>query len=119
MDLQFPHLLAQAAGSPFGSWTFLLYMGGLFLIMYFVMIRPQQRQAKEHRTLLQTLKKGDDVVTQSGIVGKVYAVMDKLVVVEIANGVRVKVLKTAIQARGVVPEETAPAKADETKKEEK
>lgn len=113
----FSHLLAQAA-SPFGGYTFLLYMAGLFVIMYFVMIRPQQKQAKEHRTLLQSLKKGDDVVTQSGIVGKVYAVMDKVVVVEIASGVRVKILKTAIQARGALAEEAAPAKTEE-KKEEK
>jgi len=110
-----PLVLAQAAGgSPLVT---VGYIAVLFVIMYFLLIRPQQKQAKEHRALMQALKKGDEVVLQSGILGTIHTVMDKLVVVEIANGVRVRVLKTSIQGRGVVPEDAA-AKG-EVKKEEK
>jgi preprotein translocase subunit YajC len=109
-----PLLLAQAGGSPLIT---VGYIAVLFLIMYFLLIRPQQKQAKEHRLLLQSLKKGDDVVLQSGILGTVHTVMDKLVVVEVANGVRLRVLKSAVQTRGAVPEETV-GKSD-VKKEEK
>jgi preprotein translocase subunit YajC len=93
-------------------------MGLLFAIMYFVMIRPQQKQAREQRALLSALKKGDDVVTQSGLLGKIYAVTEKIVTLEIANGVRVRVLKTSIQGRTNLSEEAASTKAEE-KKEEK
>ena len=118
METHFPVLFAQA--SPFGGsgWTFVLYLGGLFAIMYFILIRPQSKQAKEHRDLLQTLKKGDDVVTQAGLLGKIHAVQDKVVVVEIASGVRVRVLKSSVQAKATIAEEAAPAKGEE-KKEEK
>ena len=118
METLFPTLLAQS--SPFGgsSWTFVLYMGGLFAIMYFILIRPQSKQAKQHRELLTTLKKGDDVVTQSGLIGKIYAVQDKVIVLEIASGVRVRVLKSSVQGKAAIAEESAPVKAEE-KKEEK
>jgi preprotein translocase subunit YajC len=95
-------------------------IGGLFAILYFVMIRPQQKQMKEHRDLIAALKKGDEVVTQGGIFGKIYAVTDKVVTLEIANGVRVRILKSSVQGRSNLGDEasTAPAKAEE-KKEEK
>ena len=97
----------------------LLFIGGLFAIMYFVMIRPQQKQLKAQQALIGSLKKGDDVVTQSGFLGKIYAVTDKIVTLEIANGVRVRVLKSSISAR-TGGEEEVPAKAGiEEKKEEK
>lgn len=112
-------LLAQTQSGPFGGTLgMVLWMGGLFAIMYFVLLRPQQKQAKEHRELIQTLKKGDEVVTQSGLLGKIYAVMDKVVVLEIANGVRVRVLKTSVQGRAAIADEPAAAKTEE-KKEEK
>ena len=101
----------------------LLFFVALFAIMYFVLIRPQQKAAKEHSTLLASLKKGDDVVTQGGILGKVYAVAEKAVTVEVANGVRIRVLKTSIQARGGVSDEPAKTEQlksdDAAKKEEK
>ena len=112
-----PFLFAQAApgSSPY---SMVLMIGALFAIMYFVMIRPQQKQAREHRDLLSALKKGDDVVTQGRMFGKIHAVTDKIVTLEIANGVRVRVLKTSIQGKANLTEESAPAKAEE-KKEEK
>lgn len=118
MEMHFPTVLAQ---SPFGGsgWTFVLYMGGLFAIMYFILIRPQSKQAKEHRDLLTTLKKGDDVVTQAGLLGKIYAVQDKIVVLEIANGVRVKVLKSTVQGKTALTDDAAVVAKGEEKKEEK
>lgn len=111
-----PSLLAQSAGG--GPLITVGYIAALFAIMYFLLISPQQKQAREHRELMQGLKKGDDVVTQAGIIGKIYAVMDKVVVVEIANGVRVRVLKTAIQGRAAIVDEPAAVRVEE-KKEEK
>ena len=69
----------------------------IFGIMYFLMIRPQQKKMKEHRALVEGLRRGDQVVTQGGIVGKVVKVQeDGLVEVEIAEGVKVKVVKHTI-----------------------
>ena len=89
---------AQAAG---GSLTSSL--GGfvpiilIFGIMYFLMIRPQQKKMKDHRTMVAALRKGDQIVTQGGIIGKVTKVIeDNEVEVEIAAGVKVRVLKHTI-----------------------
>ncbi len=114
-------ILAQA---PAGGSSPLVNLGFIALlvgIMYFVMIRPQQKQAKAHRELLGGLKKGDEVVTQAGILGKIHLVSDNTVTIEIANGVRIRVLKRAIYAKGAVADD-APAAAkpeDKDKKEEK
>lgn len=108
-------ILAQLGQGGSGTTT-LLFLVALFAIMYFVMIRPQQKQLKEHRSLLSALKKGDDVVTQGGVLGKIHAVTDKIVTLEVANGIRIRVLKTSIQGRSTVAEEPAPVA---TSKEEK
>ena len=69
----------------------------IFGIMYFLMIRPQQRRAKEHRALVQQVKAGDKIVLSSGLLGTVTQVTDdNEVKVEIADGVRVRVLRNAI-----------------------
>jgi preprotein translocase subunit YajC len=65
----------------------------MFAIFYFLLIRPQQKKAKEHRALLESLKKGDLVVTAGGMHGKVSALDDQVVTLEIAPGVNVKVNK--------------------------
>ncbi len=110
-----PLVLGQSMG--IGTSQILVF-GAIFAIMYFLMIRPQQKQMKEQQAMIASLKKGDDVVTTGGLLGKVFAVADKTLTLEIANGVKVRVLKTAIQAKATVSEE--PAKADDAaKKEEK
>ena len=79
---------AQAGGaSAFMNIVPLIFM---FAIFYFLLIRPQQKKAKEHKALLESLKKGDKVVTAGGMHGKVTALDDKVVTLEIANGVNVK-----------------------------
>lgn len=112
-----PVVLAQAASGASGSLNIVFFVA-LFAIMYFVLIRPQQRQAKEQQTMLSALKKGDDVITSSGILGKVFSVDDKLVTLEVASGVKLRMLKSSVQGKVTVE---PPAKADsaEAKKEEK
>lgn len=80
----------------------------IFVLFYFMMIRPQQKRAKEHQAMLAALKKGDTVVMSSGLIGKVARVDDKEVSVEIAPTVVVKVVKGMI-AEVRVRGEPAPA----------
>ena len=68
----------------------------LLVLFYFMLIRPQQKRMKEHQALVSGLKRGDNVVLASGVLGKIVRVEDKEVGVEIAQGVTVKVVKTMI-----------------------
>ena len=88
---------AQAAGGAGGSaMSTLFLMVPLFAIMYFLMIRPQQKRMKQHREMVAALKKGDQVVTQGGLIGKVTSVKDDEIEVEIAQGVRVRAVRPTI-----------------------
>ena len=70
-------------------------------IMYFLMIRPQQKRMKEHREMIAAIRRGDTVVTSGGIIGKVIKVDEQEVQVEIAEGVRIKVLRSTVsEVRG-------------------
>lgn len=82
----------------------------VFLIMYFLLIRPQQKKLKEHQAMVAALRRGDQVVTSGGIVGKVVRVKEgeNEVEVEIAQGVNVRVVRSTIQT---VLSKTEPAKA--------
>jgi preprotein translocase subunit YajC len=68
----------------------------IFVIFYVLMIRPQQRRVKQHQAAIAAVKKGDDVVTAGGIRGRITKVADQEVEVEIANGVRVRVVKSTL-----------------------
>ncbi len=68
----------------------------IFVIMYFLIIRPQQKRVKDHREMVSSLRRGDTVVTGGGLVGKVTKVDDDELQVEIAQGVRVKLLRSTI-----------------------
>jgi preprotein translocase subunit YajC len=77
-------------------------------IMYFLMIRPQQKRLKEHRDMVAAIRRGDTIVTSGGIIGKVTKVDDQELQVEIAEGVRVKLLRATVsEVRG--KGEAAPA----------
>lgn len=69
---------------------------GIFVLFYFLLIRPQQKRAKEHAALISAVKRGDTVVLASGMVGKVTRVEDQEAMVEIAQGVNVRVVKAMI-----------------------
>jgi len=82
----------------------------IFVVFYFLLIRPQQKRAKEHKSMVEALKCGDKVVTSGGIVGKVSKVVDdQYVEVEIASDVKVKVVRSTI---GQVMDKTQPANDD-------
>ena len=85
----------------------LLFFAGLAAIMYFVLIRPQQKQQKDQQNMIAALKKGDDIVTSSGILGKIVAVAEKTITVEVAKDVKLRMLKSAIQAKVNVGEEAS------------
>ena len=68
----------------------------MFVVLYFVMIRPQMKRQKEHRAMLDALAKGDEVATSGGIVGKVTKLGDSMLGVEVANGVEVQVQRHAV-----------------------
>lgn len=68
----------------------------MFAIFYFLLIRPQQKRAKQHRQLIESLKVGDQVVTAGGIHGKVAALQDTAVTLEVATGVKIKVNRSAV-----------------------
>lgn len=100
-----PDAYAQAGGSaPGGQLAPLLMMVLFIVIFYFLLIRPQQKKAKEHQAMLGKLSTGDEVVTAGGIVGKVVAVSDGFVTLEVAENVRVKVQK--FQVSSLVPKGT-------------
>ena len=82
----------------------------IFGIMYFLLIRPQQKKLKEHQLMVEALRRGDQVITQGGIMGKVVKVKDDTteVEVEIANGVTVRVIRSTI---ATVVSKTEPAKS--------
>ena len=109
-------LLAQAApgaqqGNPLQIVGFLAVM---VVIFYFFLIRPQSKQMKEHKAMLSALKKGDAVVTSGGVLGKVHAVADKFIVVEVAPSVRIRILASSVSSKapdGLLTEE--PGKAAE------
>jgi preprotein translocase subunit YajC len=90
---------AQAAG-PFGSDSLLVTMLPfvlIFVIMYFLILRPQQKRVKEHGELVKNLRRGDTVVTSGGLVGKVTKVVDdEQIEVEIADGVRIRQMRQMI-----------------------
>jgi preprotein translocase subunit YajC len=87
----------------------------IFVVFYFLLIRPQQKKAKDHRTMLDALRRGDRVVTGGGIIGTVSRVVSaEEVQIEIAEGVRVRVLRSTISNVLAKPE---PAAAREAAKE--
>lgn len=107
MNFFIPAAMAQtadAAPQSGGSWSFLIMMGGLFLFMYLFMIRPQQKRQKEHRELVASLSKGDEVVLNSGLVGKIAKVDEDYIVLSVADNTEMTYQKVAVHA--VLPKGT-------------
>jgi preprotein translocase subunit YajC len=87
---------AYAQGAAFGAdWVQFLPIVVMFVLLYFMMIRPQMKRAKEHKTMLEGLQKGDEVVA-AGLLGKVVKVGDGFVSMEIADNVVISVQKQAV-----------------------
>ena len=93
---------APATGGPAGAaqqpglGSMLVPFVAMFAVVYFLMIRPQQKKMKEQQDMLSALKHGDEVLTAAGILGKVTGITDKIVTVEVADNVRIKMLKSQI-----------------------
>jgi preprotein translocase subunit YajC len=87
-----------AAGAPEASpmWSFVVPMIFMVVIFYFLLIRPQQKKAKEHKALLENLKKGDRIITSGGIIGTIVNIDDQIVNVEIADRVRIEMARPYI-----------------------
>jgi preprotein translocase subunit YajC len=87
------------AGQPPGMGGMMVPLILTFVIMYFLMIRPQQKKQKEHQKTLSELKPGEQVVTNSGIFGKIHMITDRVITLEVANNVRIKILKNQVAGR--------------------
>ena len=99
MEWLIPSAYAQAAGGAQpNAFVQLLPLVLIFVVFYFLLIRPQAKRAKEHKNLLGNLQKGDEVVTSGGIAGKVSKVADDFVVIEVSDTVELKFQKQAIAA---------------------
>jgi preprotein translocase subunit YajC len=110
---------AQAAGAGAADTNSLLMsllpFALIFIIMYFLIIRPQQKKAKEHNELVKNIRRGDTVISTSGLVGKVTKVVDDdQIELEIADGVRVRQMRQMIS---IVRAKGEPAKGESTKGE--
>lgn len=88
--------LATAGGGMGGLMIQLLPFILIFVVFYFLLIRPQQQRVKKHREMVESLRRGDEVVTSGGLIGKITRVADNELTVELAQGVRVKVVRHTI-----------------------
>lgn len=104
LDFFITNASAQSAGQQGGGGSFLLMMVVFFVIFYLFLIRPQTKQAKEHKQMVEALAKGDEVVTNGGMLGKIMEVGDNFVLLEVTKGTEIKVQKHAVSA--VMPKGT-------------
>lgn len=88
-------ILAQAATGG-GGMSQLLFIGGIILVFYFFMIRPQQKKAKDQKKFIEEIKKGDQVVTIGGMHGKVYAMENDTITLEVDKGTKLTFEKTSV-----------------------
>ena len=102
---------AQAAGDGMGGFGSLLPLVLIFVVFYFLLIRPQQKKAKAHREMLNVLRRGDRIVTSGGLIGKITRVTENELTVEIADDVRVRV------ARGMISDVLAKTEPDDEEEE--
>ena len=103
MNLAFVYLQAQAGG----DYSFLIMMIAIFAIMYFFMIRPQQKKQKELNNFRKSLQINQKVITAGGIYGKVKSIEGNVVVLEIASGVKIRIDKNSIYADAAATQQQA------------
>ena len=89
---------AQAAGGAAGGgFESMLLIGAMFAVLYFLMIRPQMKRAKEQKAMIEALQKGDEVITAGGMVGKITKLTDQYVTVEVAPNTEIVLQRSAVQ----------------------
>jgi preprotein translocase subunit YajC len=87
---------APAGGGAEGMFSTLLLFGGMFAVMYFLMIRPQMKRQKEHKAMVEALAKGDEVVTAGGMIGKVSKLGETYLHLEVSNGIELQVQRSSV-----------------------
>ena len=87
---------AAADSGPFGSFASILPLVLMFVVLYFVMIRPQMKRQKEHRAMIDALAKGDEIATAGGMLGRVSKLGDTYIGVELAPGLEVQLQRSAV-----------------------
>ncbi len=101
MSFFIPSAMAQAAdgaGSGGAEMINIAFIVGLFVLFYFIAIRPQQKRSKEHKNMVEALKKGDEVVMTSGMLGKITNIEDNYATVKVADNVEIKFQRVAVHA---------------------
>ena len=98
MNLLFPIAYAQEAGQQPSLTYNLLLFGGMFFLFWLILWRPQSKRAKEHRDLVGSVSKGDEIMTSGGVFGKVMRVSDDYISVEVSEGVELKLQKSSVAA---------------------
>jgi preprotein translocase subunit YajC len=104
MDFLISNAWAQGASPQGGGLSSLIMFVILIAVFYFVLIRPQTKQAKAHKAMVESLAKGDEVVTNGGLLGRISEIGDSFLLLEVAKDVQVKVQKHAVSA--VMPKGT-------------
>ncbi|MCB2036970.1 MAG: preprotein translocase subunit YajC [Burkholderiaceae bacterium] len=87
---------AAPGGDMLGSLSGMLPLVLMFVVLYFIMIRPQMKKQKEHRAMIDALAKGDEVVTAGGMLGKVTSLAEGFVTLQVANGVEVQMQRSSV-----------------------
>ena len=98
---------ASAPATPNAGFLNIALLGGLFLFMYFMIIRPQRKRQKDHQSLVNSLNKGDEVVMSSGLIGKIPEVDEAYVTIKASDNVELKCQKASVHA--VLPKGTIKA----------
>jgi len=88
---------AQAGGAQGGGIESMVLIVVMFGVLYFMMIRPQMKRAKEHKTMIEALQKGDEVISGGGVLGRVSKINEQYISVEIATGVEVQMQRSSVQ----------------------
>lgn len=91
-----PTAAAGGIDSMFGGFGQMLPLLAMFVVLYFVMIRPQMKKQKEHRAMIDAVAKGDEVVTAGGVLGKISKVGESFLGLEVANGVEIQIQRSAV-----------------------
>ena len=92
-----PAFAQAAGGTGDAGWVSVLPIVLMFVLLYFMLIRPQMKRAKEHKSMTEALQKGDEVVTSGGVLGKITKMGDAYITLEIAANIEVNVQKGAVQ----------------------
>lgn len=88
---------AQGVSTPGGGMESMLLIVLMFVVLYFLMIRPQMKRAKEHKTMIEALQKGDEVITAGGMLGRISKINENYATLEIADNVEIQVQRAAVQ----------------------